>query len=747
MSRLDPSKALAVLFPEIAAEWHPSANAPVTPSAVSAASQSSVWWLCETCGNEWRTSPSHRTRRGSGCPPCSTARRSQSASRPEAGFSLLDLHPVLAAEWHDTRNGWLQPADVKPGSSQRVWWSCRTCGHEWETSVNSRASTSSGCRRCWFVRKGVIRATPAHGQSLADLHPQVAAEWHPTRNSPLLPQHVKSASAKSIWWLCDFGHEWVTKPRDRLRGERCPDCSKEASAIKRRTPKPGKSLADLFPEVAAEWNELKNGDVSPQDVNPGSKTKRWWKCPTCSCEWKTDPDHRTRSNRGCPECGKVLISRSKSTPRVGESLGDINPRLAEEWHESKNGDLTPFNVKPRSSTKVWWRCLHGHEWRAQIAPRSVGIGCPKCSLVGVSEREIRLSYELLAVGIPVDHDYGPIPVEGRRPVRADIVVPAYMLIIEYDGSRYHQNSEANDLRQTRFLGDVGWTVVRVREEPLSSVVDHEIFVSPVLPIKAVTIKLLRLLLELGYDVQRNTEYVADPRQWGTEAADRAVYKARSLSLATELPNAALEWHPSRNGIIRPTGVHPRSMTTFWWLCQICGHEWRATAMTRSLGHGCARCGRRRGAKKQSVPKPGESLADLFPDVAKEWHPNHNDQLVPAAIKPFSGLKVWWKCSQCAHEWRAAVSSRSANHGCPRCANRTTAAKLSTPAAGQSFADKQPAAALEWHPELNDTLTPNDLKPFSNRTVWWLCSLGHEWTSPVSKRGAGGGGCRECKTNR
>ena len=33
----------------------------------------------------------------------------------------------------------------------------------------------------------------------------------------------------------------------------------------------------------------------------------------------------------------------------------------------------------------------------------------------------------------------------------------------------------------------------------------------------------------------------------------------------------------------------------------------------------------------AVPKPGESLADLFPDVVAEWHPTKNGDLTPADV--------------------------------------------------------------------------------------------------------------------
>ncbi len=53
------------------------------------------------------------------------------------------------------------------------------------------------------------------------------------------------------------------------------------------------------------------------------------------------------------------------------------------------------------------------EWRAKIAPRAVGIGSPECSVIGVSEREVRLAHELEAAGLPITHNHPRITVDGR----------------------------------------------------------------------------------------------------------------------------------------------------------------------------------------------------------------------------------------------------------------------------------------------------------------------------------------------
>jgi very-short-patch-repair endonuclease len=76
-------------------------------------------------------------------------------------------------------------------------------------------------------------------------------------------------------------------------------------ATTRKKAKPGRSLAELDPEVATEWHPTKNGVVKPSDVNAGSNEKYWWQCSfNKSHEWPARIANRTtpRLRLGCPHC-------------------------------------------------------------------------------------------------------------------------------------------------------------------------------------------------------------------------------------------------------------------------------------------------------------------------------------------------------------------------------------------------------------------------------------------------------------
>ncbi len=77
-------------------------------------------------------------------------------------------------------------------------------------------------------------------------------------------------------------------PNARTDKKYCSDeCGKSArlkangGSYKRTTtpqkPEEGESLADLYPDLASEWDPTLNGDLSPYDLKTGSHMRVWWK--------------------------------------------------------------------------------------------------------------------------------------------------------------------------------------------------------------------------------------------------------------------------------------------------------------------------------------------------------------------------------------------------------------------------------------------------------------------------------------
>ncbi len=122
----------------------------------------------------------------------------------------------------------------------------------------------------------------------------------------------------------------------------------------------------------------------------------------------------------------------------------------------------------------------------------------------------------------------------------------------------------------------------------------------------------------------------------------------------------IEWHPSKNGTVKPGNVSAGSGKRYWWKCSKGNdHEWEASVANRTQGRGCPICSGHKVVKSNC-------LATTNPDLAKECHPTKNGNLLPEHLLPKSNKKIWWKCGRCKHEWKAFVYQRSSGTGCPNC---------------------------------------------------------------------------------
>ena len=264
----------------------------------------------------------------------------------------------LLGQWHPEKNGTLNPALISYGSNRKIWWKCPE-GHEWLSSIYGRTSKRSGCPYC-TGRK----VSP--GRDFKSVFPDLAKQWHPTKNGNITPDQVMPGSHRSVWWKCEKGHEWRSLVKSRSQGLGCPVCSN-------KTIMPGvNDLQTLAPLLAKEWHPSKNGKLTPDQVSCGSSKNVWWRC-THGHEWQATVYSRT-DGHGCPICSNRVIIEGEN------DLQSYAPELLCEWAHDKNNGLLPSQVSAHSNRSVWWRCKLGHEWKAQISARvSSNSSCPYCT--------------------------------------------------------------------------------------------------------------------------------------------------------------------------------------------------------------------------------------------------------------------------------------------------------------------------------------------------------------------------------
>lgn len=586
---VDETNSLATTHPTLAIEWHPTQNN-LTPNEVVAGSNKLAWWECLSCGTSWQAVIASRAVNGNGCPgPCKSAKLSEANSLPPKGKSLEEIHPDIAAELDPDRNNGLQAALLYPGSSRLVWWRCATSGHQWQTTVYRRVLSKRGCPDC-------AKSRPSATYNLAVTHPDLAREWHPDLNGDVRPSDITFGSEFAAWWRCPKGHVWQAAVGNRARlGVGCQLCGWKRGALLRKTPPPGRSLGELYPELAKEWHPTRNGNLLPEMINPGCEDYVWWLC-VCGHSWRIKPSHRTQRGSGCPACANKAVTQYNSlaalrpdlavewhrtknghvTPKQvvpgaevrvwwkcesghewealvysrssgtgcpvcvnqvatpHNSLATLRPDLAAEWHAGKNHPLTPDRVVPGSGAKVWWRCDNGHEWEAVVGSRHRGSGCPHCRVFPRSRTEIRLACELAAViGFDIRHHRVAGVTSGGSCVwlDCDIVIPELMTVVEFDGAYWHKDRAARDLQKTADLHRAGYWCIRVREAPLKPIcpIDWgvDIVVTGMESVHSVAVLVLRQIVrhhpEHSSAVQ---DYILSGVPW---AADLAEVEIRRIS--------------------------------------------------------------------------------------------------------------------------------------------------------------------------------------------------------------------------
>jgi hypothetical protein len=174
--------------------------------------------------------------------------------KPATKNNLFFTHPAIAKEWHPSKNGSLSPRDVTLIANRKVWWLCPK-DHVWAASVNERIR-GSNCPVCagGKVEKEIIsqeaaqplaektisakvetpkdksRKKPSKEQISAEnclqkTNPQLAAQWHPTKNGILTPKDITAFSRDKAWWKCPKGHEWSAPVNARNNGQGCFYCN------------------------------------------------------------------------------------------------------------------------------------------------------------------------------------------------------------------------------------------------------------------------------------------------------------------------------------------------------------------------------------------------------------------------------------------------------------------------------------------------------------------------------------------
>lgn len=456
---------------------------------------------------------------------------------------------------------------------------------------------------------------------------------------------------------------------------------------------PAKSLKVRNPELALEFNEMRNG-LTTADVSAVSKAiaRFWWKCVQ-GHEWDATMRSRVEQNNKCPYC-----SGRKATAE--NNLLAKHPDIAAMFNEPKN-DTPASEVTPTFNGKMHWICSVGHEFMK--SPREVvrtrGL-CAECNSLAFKFPELKkyfsrnnpMTFESLSYGsnkkvnwvCKFGHEYGQTIshktgnglgcpfCSGRYATKENNLALAYPEIAkQFDAKKSGTTPDQVTPKSNR---QMWWNCEK----------GHSYQCTPAKKTRE----------DLPYGCPFCSSYQIDSTN----------------SLKALFPDVAKEFDEVANGISADE-VAPKTTKQYQWKCLAQGHSYAsrpADKTTKNLG--CPYCSGRYATSTNN-------FALARPEDAKEFHPTKNDGLTAFDFTPGSNKKVHWICVK-GHEW---VTTPNAKKGCPGCVLSATSKiesflrdSLKANSVLTTIEDRSQRLSIRWRN--NSTMTVDVLGAFNGQKV-------------------------------
>lgn len=621
-------------------------------------------------------------------------------------ISLAAYNPELVKEWDYEKNAPLTPDDVTRGSGLHVWWKCLK-GHEWEATVSCRTGLNGrGCPCCSgrYSIEGV--------NDLATSNPDLCYEWDYEKNGDLRPTDVKSGSGQKVWWKCLRGHEWsaVIASRTGKNKSGCPYCSNRKALAGYN------DLTTTNPELAKEWNYEKNKGINPTDFVAGSGEKVWWKGP-CGHEWEMSIVNRTGEKKsGCPFC---------SSKRLLQGFNDLatrSPELAREWNYEKNNPLCPDDVMPNSGKKYWWKCPKGHEWDASPNSRvNSRSGCPICA-----HQKLLKGYNDLATLYPEvlsewNYEKNTIEPDG---VMAHTLKKVWWKCPS--GHDYLMTTAS----KTRGSGCPVCAMATHTSFPEQAIFFYvrKAFPDAINAYRKYVVELDVFIPSINTAIEYDG-YRAHKHKYRKDLEKNRMCADNDIKLIRLREDLLPDFNDGLSTVILLKQSNMRALEEA--LIKLFDILRVSVDIDLLRDEICIK-------ELYDNFKKDRSLADVAPELVKEWHPTLNGDITPDKVFSKTSYKFWWKCSN-GHEWQAAPLKRvNDRRGCPYCANQRVLKGYN------DLASQFPEVAKQWSP--NNRVLPDEVIARSNKKYLWIGECGHEWEAPIPNLRKGCG-CPYCANQK
>lgn len=272
------------------------------------------------------------------------------------GSESLENHSV--GKFYSSNNP-LACSSLTTHSQYSVLWRCPNGeSHEFQRIVAKMTSGSINCPYC-----SAKRLLPGFND-LRTRYGELIRQWSP--DNELQPHEVLFNSSKKALWLCERGHRWETRIKQRtLQKHGCPYCA----GLKAW---PGfNDFASRQVEAMRFWHP--NNTLSADEITEKSNKKVLWLCEE-GHESLMSP--RSWLYSGCKICSGRKLQKGYN------DLFSRAPHLEDQWDYERNTENPRTLRYNERNYRAHWLCPQcSHRWRAVVRSRVAGSGCPRCAVL------------------------------------------------------------------------------------------------------------------------------------------------------------------------------------------------------------------------------------------------------------------------------------------------------------------------------------------------------------------------------
>jgi very-short-patch-repair endonuclease len=114
-----------------------------------------------------------------------------------------------------------------------------------------------------------------------------------------------------------------------------------------------------------------------------------------------------------------------------------------------------------------------------------------------------------------------------------------------------------------------------------------------------------------------------------------------------------------------------SNTKYWFDCLNCGHDYEQVPTSKSAGKGCPYCSNKSRCGNLNCDFCLTNSCYIYRDI---WSKKNDKQSKEVAIS--SGIKYWFKCNICNHEYNQSPDKKRFGRGCSFCSNQKLCGDIS-----------------------------------------------------------------------